>query len=47
MGIDTFIYREYAYSKKGMQIVGLMPGKKYKRCVLVAGKLGKKIVAPL
>jgi len=47
MGIDTFIYREYAYSKRGEKVIGLVSGKKYERCRLVAGKLGKKIVAPL
>jgi len=47
MGIDTFIYREHAYSKKGAKVIGLVSGKKYKRCGLVAGKLGKKIIAPL
>jgi len=44
MGIDTFICREYAYSKKGQSVIGLVSGKKYKRCGLVAGKLGKKII---
>ena len=47
MGIDTFIFREYAYSKRGSKVTGRISGKKYKRCGLVAGKLGKTIIAPL
>ena len=47
MGIDTFIYREYAYSKKGAKVLGHVPGKKYKRTSIVAAKLGKNIIAPL
>ena len=46
MGIDTFIFREYAYSKRGSKVTGRILGKKYKRCGLVAGKLGKTIIAP-
>jgi len=47
MDIDTFICREFAYSKKGAGAIGLILGKKYKRCGLVVGKLGKKIIALL
>jgi len=47
MGIDTFIYREYAYSKRGVNVIGRISGKKYKRTSIVAAKLGKDIVAPL
>jgi len=47
MGMDTFVYREYAYSQRGSKVIGRISGRKYKRCGLVAGKLGKEIVAPL
>ena len=47
MGIDTFIYREHAYSKRGVKVIGRIPGKKYKRTSIVAAKLGRNIVAPL
>lgn len=47
MGIDTFIYREHAYSKRGVKVIGRISGKKYKRTSIVAAKLGKNIIAPL
>ena len=47
MGIDNFIYREYAYSKKGTKVVGRISGKKYKRTGLVAGMTSNNIIAPL
>ena len=47
MGIDNFIYREYAYSKKGTKVIGRVPGRKYKRTGLVAAMMNKSIIAPL
>jgi transposase len=47
MGMDTFIYREYAYSKKGIKVTGRISGKKYKRTSLVAAKMGSSIISPL
>ena len=47
MGIDEFIYREYAYSKKGIKVIGHISGKKYKRTGLVAAYQGKNILSPL
>jgi len=47
MGIDTFIYREYAYSKRGNKVIGCISGKKYKRTSIVAAKLSRNIIAPL
>ena len=46
-GIDTYIHREYGRSPKGERVQGKVSGKKYKRVGIVAGKLGKKIIAPL
>lgn len=45
--MDTFIYREYAYSKRGQKVTGFISGKKYKRTGIVAALMGKKILSPL
>jgi len=47
MGVDTFIYREYAYSAWGIKVIGKISGKKFKRTSIVAAKIGKDIIAPL
>ena len=47
MGIDTFIYRQYSYAKKGVKVTGRISGKKFKRTSIVAAKIGKDIIAPL
>jgi len=47
MGVDTFIYREHAYSKRGEKVIGRIPGKKFKRTSIVAARLGGIIIAPL
>ena len=46
-GIDTFLHRDYCRSKRGVKIAGNYSGKKYKRCGIVAAKMGKKIITPL
>jgi len=46
-GMDTFLYREYAYSKRGEKVIGHICGKKYRRVGIVAAQLGKSILAPL
>jgi transposase len=46
-GIDTYIYREYAYAPRGKAVVGTISGKKYKRTNVVAAKCGSNIVAPM
>lgn len=45
-GINKYIYREYAYSPRGVSIEGKISGKKFKRTNIVAAKCGDKIVAP-
>ena len=45
-GIDTFLQREYAYSKRGEPVIGYVAGKKYRRVGIVAARVGKKIIAP-
>jgi len=47
MGIDVFIYREYAYSKRGVKVIGRLSGKKYRRTSIIAAKFDKNIIAPL
>ena len=47
MGMDSFLYREYARSPRGEKVYGVISGRKYKRMSMVAGKCGKKILAPL
>jgi len=47
MGIDAFVYREHAYSKRGTKITGLISGKKYRRVGLVAAKGVSGIISPL
>ena len=45
-GIDTYLYREYGYAPRGQQIFGRISGRKYKRCGIVAAKMGDKLLAP-
>jgi len=47
LGIDTFIYRQCTYSKRGIKIIGRVSGKKFKRTSIVAAKLDKDIITPL
>jgi len=47
MGIDTFVCRQYAYAKRGVKVMGRIPGKKFKRTLIVAAKIGRDIIAPL
>lgn len=47
-GIDTFLYREYGYAKRGETLLAAVSGKKYRRTSsIVAAQIGKKIYAPL
>jgi transposase len=46
-GIDTFVYREYAYAPRGKKVMGEISGKKFKRTNIVAAKCGDDIVTPL
>ena len=45
-GIDTYLYREYGYAPRGQEVYGQISGRKYKRCGIVAAKMGDKILAP-
>lgn len=46
-GIDTCLYREYAYASKGEIVIGKINGRKFKRTSIVAAKMGKEILAPM
>ena len=40
-GIDTYLYREHAYSLKGEPVYGKVSGRRYKRTGIVAAQLGR------
>ena len=46
-GIDSYIYREYAYAPRGKKVIGKISGKKFKRTNIVAAKCGSNIIAPM
>ena len=46
-GLDKYLYREFAYSPRGVPVVGKVSGKKFKRTNIVAAKCGDRIVAPM
>jgi transposase len=46
-GLDTYLYREYGRSKRGVPIVTRISGRKYRRVGVVAAQIGKEIVSPL
>jgi len=46
-GIDNYLYREYAYSRKGEPVYGSVSGRRYKRTGLVAAQIHGKVIAPL
>ena len=45
-GIDRYLHREYCRAPKGEQVVEAVPGRKFERCSIVAGKCGKEVIAP-
>ena len=46
-GFDKYLYREYAYSRRGQKAVAKISGRKFKRTNIVAGICHNKWVAPL
>ena len=40
------MYREHCRARKGEKVYASVPGRKFERCSIVAGKCGKKIIAP-
>ena len=47
MGLDEYLYREYARAPRGEAVVGKISGKKFERTNILAGKCEDKIVAPI
>jgi len=45
--VDTYLYREHCYAKRGKNVKGYISGKKYRKVGIVAAKMGKDILAPL
>jgi len=46
MGIDAFIYREYAYSKRGVKVIGHISGKNIEERLLLLQSLTKTLLPP-
>ncbi len=46
-GIDSCLYREYAYAPRGEKVYGEILGRKFKRTNIIAAKLGDKILTPM
>lgn len=46
-GINTVLYREYGWGKRGKPVMGQINGKKFKRTGIVAAQTGKSIISPL
>ena len=46
-GIDTYLYREYAYAPRGQKVFDQISGRKYKRCGIVTAQMADRILAPL
>ncbi|MDE6777843.1 MAG: IS630 family transposase, partial [Oscillospiraceae bacterium] len=46
-GIDTCLYRKYAYALRGETVTERIPGKKFQRTNLVAAQLNGEIIAPM
>ena len=40
------MHREHCRALKGRQVYEAVPGRKFERCSIVAGKCGKEIIAP-
>ena len=46
-GFEETYQRHHGWAKKGQKTYGDQPGKRQKRTNLIAGKLGKKLLAPV
>lgn len=46
-GLDEYLYRQYAYSPRGVAIAGKISGRKFERTNVVAAKCCGKVVAPM
>lgn len=46
-GVDDTLYRQYARAPRGEQVISDIKGHKTQRVSMIAGLLGKKLIAPL
>jgi len=46
-GIDSYLYREHCWSKRGEKVYAEVCGKKFRRVGIVAAQRGNEIIAPL
>jgi len=46
-GIDSYVYREYGWSTRGVPLLGMVSGRKFKRTGIVAAQMGQAIISPL
>lgn len=46
-GIDSCLYREYAYAPRGEKVIERIAGRKFQRTNIVAAKLDDQILAPM
>jgi transposase len=46
-GIDTCLHREYARSARGRPVAGVVSGRKFRRCSIVAAQMDKRVIEPL
>ena len=46
-GIDIYMHREYARCERGKSITGVISGRKFKRCGIVAAQMDSRIIEPL
>ena len=44
--MDTWLYREHGWSKRGSPIIGKVCGRKFERTGVVAALMGKTVIAP-
>jgi len=47
VGMEQYLYREYARAPRGVRVEGIVSGRKYKRTSVVAAQRAGKIIAPL
>lgn len=46
-GLDSYFYREYAYSLRGEAVHAQIPGRKFQRTNILAAQMGSEILAPM
>lgn len=46
-GVDNYLYYPWGYGPRGQKVYGGVSGKRYARESFVAGKVAKKVIAPM